>query len=386
MPHDLPDASLTEFPKTSETDWRDAVIKVLKGGPFERLRTPTADGYTIEPIYRAASGQPISGARDAAPWGLVQRIDLRDPASANEQALADLAGGATGLELVFSSSVHARGYGIGATDPASLERLFAGVMLDLIAIRIDAGDASQSIAEAIVAIAASNGILPANLRVAVAADPIGSAVRAGGSTQSLDQQIADHAATAVALAASGIAGTMLTADGRIWHEAGASRAETLGAMLASAVACWRALAATGLDLATAAARISFTLAVDQNQFSAMAEIRALRLLWARATAAAGLTPQVASIHAETSFRMLSRLDANTNLIRATLAAFAAGIGGADSVTVLPFSAANGLPDAFARRLARNIQSVLLEESNLYRVVDPAAGSGRVEAETRELAA
>ena len=118
----------------------------------------------------------------------------------------------------------------------------------------------------------------------------------------------------------------------------------------------------------------------------MAEIRALRLMWARATAAAGLAPQVASIHAETSFRMLSRLDANTNLIRTTIAAFAAGVGGADSVTVLPFSAANGLPDAFARRLARNIQSVLLEESNLYRVIDPAAGSGRGEAETQELAA
>jgi methylmalonyl-CoA mutase len=110
----------------------------------------------------------------------------------------------------------------------------------------------------------------------------------------------------------------------------------------------------------------------------------LRKLWARIEAACALAPEPAFVSAETAWRMMARRDPHVNILRATIAVFAAALGGADAITVLPFTAALGLPDRFARRIARNTQLVLLEESNLAKVTDPAAGSGAVEDLTDQL--
>lgn len=371
---------LSAFEPASEAGWRAAVAKVLKGQPFDTLRTTTADG-TIEPLYaRATEAQPIAPARGNAPWGIIARVDHPDAAAANGQALSDLEGGATGLDLVFAASPHA--HGLGLSDDADLARVLEGVIADLVAIRVSAGPAT--IVRALDVVAAT-GVAADRLKITLAHDPIAESVRAGGSDVPLADLVTGTAVEAVAFATQFGAQILLIADGRIWHEAGASRTETLAAQLATAVTYWRALTAAGLSVEDAAVRIGFVSAIDQGQFSSIAELRALRLLWARATEAAGLIPQRAVIHAETSFRMLSRRDANTNMIRNTVAAFAAGVGGVDSLTILPHSTANGLPDALSRRIARNTHLILQEESNLHRVVDPGAGSGRIETETKALA-
>ncbi len=124
--------------------------------------------------------------------------------------------------------------------------------------------------------------------------------------------------------------------------------------------------------------IFFRLAADADQFLTMAKFRALRKLWARVEEACGLTPKPAFISAETAWRMMTRRDPSVNMLRATIAAFSAGLGGADAISVLPFTAALGLPDCFARRIARNTELILLDESNLAKVADPAAGSGGIE--------
>ena len=110
----------------------------------------------------------------------------------------------------------------------------------------------------------------------------------------------------------------------------------------------------------------------------------MRRLWARVEAACGLDPKPLRLHAETAWRMMNRNDPFVNILRTGLAACSAGLGGADSVTVIPYTASLGLADAFARRVARNSQIVLIEESNLARVADPAAGAGGFEALTEEL--
>ena len=138
----------------------------------------------------------------------------------------------------------------------------------------------------------------------------------------------------------------------------------------------------GLDAARDA--LSFLLVADADEFLSVAKFRALRRLWARVEEACGLAPKPIRLHAETAWRMTTRRDPWVNLLRTTVAAFSAGIGGADAVTVLPFTTALGLPDAFARRLARNTQLILLEEANLWRVADPAAGAGGFEALTDAL--
>lgn len=167
-------------------------------------------------------------------------------------------------------------------------------------------------------------------------------------------------------------------------KAGGSAAEELGASLATGVAYLRALTEAGLGVDEACAQLEFRYAATADQFLTIAKLRAARRLWARVAevcGAAGAQRQ----HAVTSSVMMTRRDPWVNMLRTTLACLGAGVGGADSVTVLPFDHALGLPDAFARRIARNTSTILLEESHLARVIDPAGGSWYVERLTAELA-
>ncbi|MBV8699521.1 MAG: methylmalonyl-CoA mutase, partial [Bradyrhizobium sp.] len=194
----------------------------------------------------------------------------------------------------------------------------------------------------------------------------------------------EFAKTIRELMGRGFQGPFVLADGCVVHDGGGSEAQELAFTLASAVAYMRALESDDFDLDAARGAISFRLAADADQFLTIAKFRALRLLWARVEVACGLAPKPAFIAAETAWRMLTRHDPYVNMLRATIATFSAGLGGANAITVLPHTLALGLPDAFARRVARNTQLILLEESNLAKVADPAAGSGGIEALTQEL--
>jgi methylmalonyl-CoA mutase len=137
-------------------------------------------------------------------------------------------------------------------------------------------------------------------------------------------------------------------------------------------------------MAEAFDRVVLGLAVDADAFLGLAKLRAARRIWARIAGACGSNP-AARIEARSSGRMLTRAEPWTNMIRLTAAAFAGAVGGADAVVLGAFTDALGPPTTFARRQSRNIQLVLQEEANLGRVIDPAAGSGYVEALTDELA-
>jgi methylmalonyl-CoA mutase len=186
------------------------------------------------------------------------------------------------------------------------------------------------------------------------------------------------------LANQGFTGPFAVADARVIHAAGGSEAQELAFALASAVTYLRTLEKGGVPLDDARAMIYFRLAADQDQFLTIAKFRAMRKLWARIEEACGLEARPAFVAAETAWRMMTKRDPHGNVVRGTIAALGAAAGGADAITVLPFSVALGLPDAFARRIARNTQSILIEEANIHRVADPAAGSGAIEALTDQL--
>lgn len=366
------------FQTRSREDWVEAATKALKTVPFDRLKTTTLDGIVIEPIYTGTEAPVTLGTRPAGrPWAVMARIDIPGNKTANAQILEDLVGGASGLDLIGAESPNAAGFGLTISCGGCVANLLAGVHLDLIPIRVDGGRRTAEIAGLIAARAAELG---KTVDLALIQDPIGEIAATGRLAAKLEDAIAAAAATAKTFA-----GTVLEADGRVWHAAGASEAQELAGLLATATTYLRALEAAGLDLAEAVSRIGFTAVADQNQFHTIAKLRALTLLWARVQEACGLTAKAPRIHAETARRMMTRRDPNTNMLRTTVATFAAGVAGAASVTVLPYTAALGLPDAFARRVARNTQSILIEESNLHRVADPAAGSGLVDTETRQLA-
>ncbi len=374
-----------EFPAASEEAWRKLVDGVLKGAPFEKLVSKSYDGLTIAPIYtRARDAHVIAGRAASAPWQITQRIDHPDAAVANAQALDDLQNGATGLTLVFAGSHTARGFGLPETAEA-LARALDGVYLDAgIAIDIEPGSSLGDLSHRFAILLEANGVKPADVDIRFGLDPIGRAATQGGSATGWQDLARELTSSAQALSDAGFKGPFAAADGRVVHDAGGAEAQELAFVLATLVAYLRALESAGIPLEAARGMLYARLAADADQFLTIAKFRALRLLWARIEEACGLTHAPLFIAADTAWRMLTQRDPYVNLLRATIATFSAGLGGANSITVLPHTLALGLPDSFARRLARNTQLILLEESNLARVSDPAAGSGGIEELTRQL--
>ena len=386
MTDDFPLAA--EFPRTTQAEWRKLVDAALKGAAFDkRLVTHTYDGLRVEPLYgRAAGVKPLAGRAPGTSWALMQRLDHPDPAAANVQALQDLENGAAGLCLVFAGAPAARGYGVVANDTATLDHALSGVMLDLIPLRIETSPfAGRPVANLMMELVDARKLDPAKLTVDFGLDPIGDMARTGSALLPWPELSARAGATAKDVRAKGFDNAhLLRADGRAVHEAGGSEAQELAFSIAAGVSYLRLLEASGFALEQARQRISFLMAADADEFLTIAKFRALRKLWARVEQACGLKPQPAFVSAETAWRMMTRRDPYVNMLRATIAVTAAGVGGADAISVLPFTAALGLPDAFARRVARNTQLILLEESNLFRVSDPAAGSGGIEALTTQM--
>jgi methylmalonyl-CoA mutase len=383
-PDDLPLAA--EFPPATREQWRKLVDGVLKGAPFEkRLVAKTFDGLAIEPLYpRRADARPIPGRKPGAAWAIMQRVDHPDPAAANAMALHDLENGANGLAVVFAGAHGSHGYGLAASEVAII-RALEDIHLDAgIALGLDPGAEGELVASLIAALVKRRGIAPATTDIRFGLDPIGVAASGGGSRAAWTK-LAPTFSTAISdLHVQGFRGPFAAADGRVIHNAGGSEAQELAYVLAVAAAYLRALEADGIALEAARGMIYFRLAADADELLTIAKFRALRKLWARMEEACGLTPAPTFIAAETAWRMMSTRDPYVNMLRTTIAVVAAGLGGADSITVLPFTLALGLSDGFARRIARNTQLVLLEESNLAKVADPAAGSGGIEDLTGKL--
>ncbi|MFZ1149794.1 MAG: methylmalonyl-CoA mutase family protein [Xanthobacteraceae bacterium] len=376
--------SATDFPAATEADWRELVDAVLKGGSFERLKSRTYDGLTIEPLYSSArEASVIAGRPGGTAWAVMQRVDHPDPAAANVQAREDLDGGAAGLVLVFAGSVSANGFGLEANS-AALTRVLDGIDPRGIVLDLNLSPPTRGMAREVATLIKNRGIAPSAIDLRFSINPIGGFAAAGHSAQGWQELAPSFAATIAALANDGFRGPFAVADGRVIHNAGGSEVQELAFALANAVTYLRALEQSGMALQAAYDAIYFRLAADAAQFLTTAKFRAMRKLWARIATAAGISAKPAIVTAETAWRMLTRRDTYGNILRSTIAVAAAGFGGADAITVLPHTATLGLPDAFARRVARNMQLILLQESNLARVADPAAGSGAFEALTEQL--
>ncbi|MEA2895949.1 MAG: methylmalonyl-CoA mutase [Bradyrhizobium sp.] len=375
-----------DFAPATYDDWRKLVDGVLKGAPFEKLVGKTYDNLRIEPIYqRARDAAPIAGRAAAAAWQIMQRIDHPDAAVANAQALHDLENGANGLELEFAGGPGARGFGIADATKLTLARVLDGVFFDAgICIALNPVLGRENAGMNLADLVEARGFEPAKVDIRFNYQPLTTMAVRGATPAPWSEMAPAFAKIIHDLMGRGFKGPFALADGRAVHDAGGSEAQELGFALAVGIAYLRALEAGGIALDVASAAVSFRLSADADQFLTMAKFRALRLLWARVEQGCGLTPKPLFIAADTAWRMLTRRDPYVNMLRATVATFSAGLGGADSITVLPHTLALGLPDGFARRAARNTQLVLLEESSLAKVADPAAGSGGIEALTQQL--
>ena len=386
------------FKHATLEQWRGLVDKAIKGADFDkRLVTKTADGLLVEPLYtpdKALAGSDTAApgvapfvrgtkpTRDGLGWDIRQMHIGTDPVAVNQAILDDLEGGVMSIVLQIAAP---GGLGL-APDEATLTRALNGVMLGLCTVSLVAGDQTATAAASLKGLWDHAKIPAAERKAAYGFDPIGELARTGRLGTTLDTALA--CAAALAQDASALPGvTALRADGVPYHIGGASEAQELAVMLSTLVAYLRACEAVGMKPAAALPKIEVALAIDDEQFMGIAKLRAARRLVWRVADACGAGDAAAKVpfNAVTSYRMMAKRDAWTNIIRTTIACASAALGGADAICVLPFTFALGQPDAFARRVARNIQIVCQEESNLGRVADPAGGSWFVENLTNDLA-
>ena len=385
--------------------WRGAVADVLAksgrrdpadlpGEPERLLDSPTYEGFDVHALYTeldALPEPPLPGdwpfvrggdrSRDVlAGWKVAEQFPAAgfsgSPAEGNAAVLAALVDGVSALVLRI---------GADGIAPDDLGRWLAGVYLELAPVLLDAGGDFSAAAEAMLALVAGADDLR-TLSIDLGADPL-TATLCGRSAPSVAEVLA------VTTAVAGRPGVRtITVDGPVFGDLGAGAAWELAGVLSAATDYLRLQTGVGMDVADALHQMSFRLTADDDQFMTIAKFRAARQLWARVADALGHPDAgTAPLHAVTSRSMMTQRDPWVNMVRTTIAAFGAGVGGADSVQVLPFDAVipGGFPGVsvdFARRIARNTQLLLLEESHVGRVLDPAGGSWYVEQLTETLAA
>jgi methylmalonyl-CoA mutase len=365
-------------------DWTRAALKAARLDSLSGL-TSQFEGMTIAPLTAPAAGRtPIRMRRPG--WTALQRVDDPDVTRAATQAQIDAEGGADGLALVFEGAANAFGRGLPATEDA-LRAVLANINLETTAIRIDAHPAIRRSADWLVSLFEERKPDLRKVRLAIGIDTSSIFASTGRLGMTLEALRASLPQSMSGFFSVGLPGILLEGDSRFIHNAGGTAALELGHALAVGIQHLRLFNEARQPLIYGAPIIGFALALDQDFFVGIAKLRAMRLLWRRAQELCGIeTPVETRIHVETSFRMASAIDAETNILRNVIALTAAALGGADTISVLPHSIALGLPDAQARRLARMMHLVARDEAHLGLVMDPAAGSGAVEALTDALCA
>lgn len=382
--------SLAEGGQHTREEWERAAAAVLRkarrlgddapdGEVWDVLAGTTLDGLRVPPLGTpelvADLPAPVRPpARDAG-WDVRAWLADADPARGNAALLTDLENGATSLLVQV---------GAGGTAAVDLPRLLDGVLLDVAAVVLDApGDplgAARALAEVAAAVQAP---LAAGTNLGV--DPVAARVRGLAPEQSREAD--EEALREAAALARELGCRAFVVDGTALHDLGASDVQEVGYALAVAAHLLRTLEGAGIGVDEAAGMVEFRLAVTDQQFVTIAKLRAVRRLWARVLELSGASVDRRQmvLHALTSRPMMTRYDPWVNQLRTCVAAFAAGVGGADAVTVLPFDSRLGVPDAFGRRIARNTSTLLVEESHVARVADPAGGAFAVEKLTDDLA-
>jgi len=351
------------FPPATLEDWRKAADSKGEGKTFV---STLEDGIDVSWLYTSADALATDpgGLPDAAPfvrgtrigqrWAIRQRTHVSGTKSAdldraNRKILEELEGGATEVLLDLNGEL---------TTVDQLDQVLTGVLLDLapIALEHDGADLLLELWR-----------------------------RRGHAAQEIRGSLRLHDVSAVkAIRDEFPAVKVLAVDTTAYATAGAGTVLELAVALHQAV---QFLRDADLPPAEVAAALEFTLSASADQFLEIAKLRAFRRLWASVLEHCGApaAERHSAVYVQTSTRMLSPLDPWVNMLRETTATFAAAVGGADGITVVPFDEPIGESGPLGRRIARNTQLVLAEESSLYRVADPAGGSWYVESLTDQLA-
>lgn len=381
-----------EFPPVSTQQWMDKITADLKGADYnKKLVWKTNEGFDVQPFYRAENLAEVSflnslpgefpfvrGTKKTNnEWLVRQSIAVTDLAEANKKALNYLMRGVDSLAFVFNG---------GDLSVADLDVLLKDVCLPAVEVNF-VGCCSKKATEAFVAYVKKAGYDLAEVKGSVEYDPFGKFAVTGVLRNGAEHVLA-NAASLIEQTSEMKKFKTLAVNGKNFGNAGASAVQELGFSLAQGAEYLTALTEKGVEIDAVAKKLKFNFSVSANYFMEIAKLRAARLLWAQIVKAYGPKCECSAkmtIHAETGSWNKTVYDAYVNMLRTQTEAMSASIGGADSITVLPFNAVYEQPTEFSDRIARNQQLLLKEESHISKIVDPAAGSYYIEELTASIA-
>lgn len=408
---------LEPFPPADLDAWRTEVERLLRGAPFaKKMFTGTPEGITIGPMYTAGDtaqlpwpahhpgqapfvrGHQASGYREEG-WKVAQELLLPTVEEFNAALRHDLQRGQTAVCLKLDrasqmgqdpdqaekGSVGREGTSLASL--AEMEKALEGVDLERTTFCVQPGASALPIAAMLGALFDRKGWDLSRLEGSLGSDPVYGLASLGILPVNLEQLYDELAILTRWAEARAPRVATLPIHELPWHQGGADCSLGLGLTLATAVAAIRAMEKRGLAPEDVLGRITFRMVVGTDFFMEIAKLRALRLLWSDIAAACGCSAEQGKVqvHAQTSPRCLTVLDAHVNLLRTTTMAMSAVLAGVDSLQVSPFDEVDSLPDAFSRRIARNIQLILAEECHFDQVIDPAGGSWYADKLTAEVA-
>jgi len=405
-----------DFQPHTYEQWCETVEKQLKGAPFAKLVKKTIEGIDISPMYFQKDLDPLPHknafpgfspyVRGVSPtgticrsWLVAQEIVYPDPFVSNESLKNDLKRGQTAINLPLDwasknaldpdqkSVVGVGTGGLSVTTYNDWQTALKDVPIDQIPIFIQGGDSGIAITSMLMAYAKSCDYQLSNISGWIGIDPLGMLAQTGSLTTSLPV-LYDEIAELCRWALTNTPKLKtISVSGLPYHNSGGTAVCETAFMIATAVEYIKAMLSRGLHIDDICQSMTFQFAIGSNFFIEIAKLRSARLVWETIVKAFGGNEisQKMFVHARTSSYNKTKTDPYVNMLRVTTEAFSAISGGCDSLHVEPFDALLGLPTAFSRRIARNVQIVLRDESHFKHPVDPAGGSWYVEHVTAQLA-
>ena len=370
----------TEFPPVPTEKWEEVITADLKGADYERkLVWKTGEGFNVRPYYRAENLEGIKflgsqagefpyvrGTHAHNRWRVHQTVSVVCPKEANAEALK-----------ILNAGVDSLGFCIASADfsAADLDMLLKDICIPAVEITF-CGEKMANVAELVLAKVEKEGIAKEDVRIAFCIDPLVKGLSSKGDFCSPNGEKYKHV-------------RIVTVAGQTFGNSGSTIVEELAFTLSAGHDYLVRLTDAGLDVDAAARKLRFSFSVSSNYFMEIAKFRAARMLWANIVKGYGPAKNCAckmQIHAETSRWNQTVYDPYVNMLRGTTEAMSATIAGVHSLEVMPFDASFENPTEFSKRIARNVELLLKNESHFDQVVDPAGGSYYVENLTQSIAA
>jgi methylmalonyl-CoA mutase len=408
---------LEEFPAHSYNDWREAAEALLNGVPFEKaLLTKSIEGFDIQPIYTTADVESLS-TLDAMPgmgsrvrgscysgncvnsWLVSQELYAETPEAFNALARHCIERGQDELNILLDGPTtigidpdHASlgdvgNRGVSLATVADWEKALEGIPVDRVSLYVRCGLSALSTGAQLFAALKQKGLAHSSVRGCFESDPLTGACELGVIPASMEKLL-DETAELTAFASKNCPLLQtIGVQGSSIHNAGGTATQELASILSSGVFYLREMQKRSLAVTDVAAHIRLSVSLGTDYFMEIAKLRALRIVWMQVLESFGVPSESIKIHihARTGAFSQTQADPYVNMLRATTEAFAAVVGGCDSLHVSPFDEVIRKPDLFSHRIARNVQIILREECDLTRTIDPAGGSSYVEWLTAKLA-